>query len=296
MTLKCLYRYVLAALLIALPASGNPWGAWSKTLPLMLDLPAPAPSPSFVIVKTGVFDSKGRIKLSLSERERAVSCSLTLLESQAWISHRLSSDEALDRKAGIRLGQELATSLKRHCQRSVELDIEPMPSPPGWLSDFLKGVRSSMAGFKLRLAIPPISATPLPGFSWKTEEALKVLEVSDGLDVMVYDTGLKDARSYEKLISEQLAFADSSLRRFPEKSIYLGFPSYADKTKLHKLDVENPRMVLNALVRLDADKADIVCRWRIPFSFYAAWTVAALDAEAIKRISDWRNERCRDRK
>ena len=122
-------------------------------------------NPEFVILKVGVFSNIGQLTLSPSITENTLNklCSQSV-ESIAWITHRLSSNEALSEKSGITLGKNISKQLEKYCFSAIELDIEPLKKAEPWLEPFLKGVKNSLnPKIKLRLAVPVLSPQTIDG-------------------------------------------------------------------------------------------------------------------------------------
>ncbi|MBI4404823.1 MAG: hypothetical protein HY537_11710 [Deltaproteobacteria bacterium] len=248
--------------------------------------------PDSVLLKWGVFSTNGHVKPTedIGNMEAACRNKIPLV---AWISHRLSQNEQLLPEAGQRLGTELNQLLAAPCFQGVELDIEPLPEPPPWLAPFLKQLRKVLnAHFKLRLAIPPVSDTKLPGLSWLPTRALAIASECDGLDLMVYDTGLTKAFEYERLVQKSLAFARVFFERYPDKTLLLGLPAYKEKTKLHWPMVENLLTASQALEDSGADKS-LICSKQLSIAFYAGWTIDIKDRPLALRIEKWRANACK---
>lgn len=267
------------------------WGTWTKTTSWHIS--HRISSPSFLILKTGIFHRSGLLKATLTPTQLGQACSQGK-EIHAWITHRLSPGERLTLKAGKKLGNMLAKLLSPSCIRSIELDIEPLPSPPDWLVPFLDEITSELdSKYTLRMATPPLSTSPIPGITWTPEQALKVLPSLHGFDFMIYDTGTKTIASYERLIRRIIDFTQKALRRFPGKSFYLGFPAYEDKTKRHSTNIENPMKVRQLLAKLSKKESEVLCSPKIQFSYYASWTIDKKDAREIDMIEQWRKTLCR---
>jgi hypothetical protein len=245
---------------------------------------------TLAIVKKGVFNRRGKVTFE-SFTETAEFCGKPMARV-AWITHRLSKGETLSKESGSHLGKELNRRLPRPCFTGVELDIEPLASPPPWLFEFLTGVRETLVDFRWSLAVPPVSTIPIEGFSWKPEEAIRVLEIAHGLDFMIYDTGSEKGEQYARTLKETLAFTDEASARFPGKSFVLGLPAYPDKTRLHRAAVENLIEVELALKTVPSLPGKGLCRPEVQWAVYAGWTMTATDHAAIERLSQWRKSLC----
>ena len=291
---SCLCGFVASAVVTATTALATPGGAWLQgpdRIPLALVDRTYVPE--FHVVKTAVFSNNGTPKASHPHAQYRLTCGReAALESHAWVTHRLSAGERLSPEAGRKLGTELTKLLKETCLSAVELDVEPMPAPPEWLVPFLKAVRATLVSdYELRLAIPPVTAAPLRGLSWRPADALRVLEAVDGLDLMLYDSGASDAAAYEKIVAEAFGFAAAVSTG---KRLVLGLPAYKDKHKpLHPLDVENLSVAQTALGKLSKDKARLLCDGRARLAYYAHWTMDVNDRLLAKKIGEWKENICR---
>lgn len=261
-------------------------GAWWTDVPKLETWRAHASDPA--IVKRAIFSTKGKVRW-LPTRLESPSCG-GLERAWAWVTHRLSPGERLEVAAGKALGAELAKGLGP-CYSAVQLNIEPMPAPPDWLIPFLKAVKDRLpSGVSLRLAAPPVTMVPLSGPSWRPDAAADVLRAADGLDLMLYDTGARDADSYARVLGEAGSFARHASRSEGKYRLLLGLPSYPDRTRLHDRGTENLEAAWKALPRLPAIAREGWCTADV--AVYAGWTATAADLETLKRIGEWRKHGC----
>ncbi|MEZ4749559.1 MAG: hypothetical protein R3B54_02710 [Bdellovibrionota bacterium] len=57
-----------------------------------------------------------------------------------------------------------------------ELNIEPLKEVPGWYVRFLKAFKRQ-SRLPVRLAVPPVSSHPMPGYHWSEAEMARIVEV-----------------------------------------------------------------------------------------------------------------------
>lgn len=260
------------------------WGTWAKN-------PAAIPTTSpFVLLKTAKFSRKGFVKPSLTEKQIAEACKAGV-DLHAWVTHRVAPDEIMSPEVGSSMGEALAKLLNKTCFSAVELDIEPLNTPPPWLVPFLKAVRAKLPkNLVLRLAIPPVTTEPLTAWAWKSADALAVLDAVDGFDFMIYDTGLKDWYAYGRVITDTVTFISQAP---PLKRFVLGFPAYSDRTLRHQLRIENLEIVKHGLKRLPPAVVKTVCSDRVELAFYAYWTARKFDKPHMEAVDAWRKETCK---
>jgi hypothetical protein len=258
-------------------------GVWLKNEP-----PPDGLSAGLQILKAGVFGRGGTF--TPQSKASPTPCPAALIPRRiAWVTHRLAAEETISAEAGEKLGSKLADYLPRHCFRGVELDVEPLPEPPAWLAPFLRGVKRKLgAGLFLSLAIPPVASSPLPGLSWRPAQALGILEAVDGLHLMIYDTGLVTPDAYEALLRETAKLVGDWRGKFPDKEILLDLPTYYDRTRKHRLDVENLRVVQRAWKDFPAE----LCLPRVDWAFYAGWTMTPDDVASAASLARQRRLCC----
>lgn len=276
-------RLIVTFLLwFSLNCLAGPLGAWYKApnqVPNPLD---EAFSPSFVLLKVANFNQKGALwplfpRQSIQER-----CKLNQAV-EAWVTHRLKKEETLGTDAGLLLGKSLVESLKDTCIKKVEIDLEPLPSATPWLLEFLVGIKTTSKELEIRLAVPALSEKPLVGPTWNKESVDKVLEKIDGVDFMLYDTGLQDKREYAALLKNAIRFALNVSETSP---IVLGVPAYQDRTKYHQLKVENLETVLEVLKSFPPKELVPLCLKKVRLSLYAGWTLSKELLHA-RKLEEW---------
>lgn len=245
-------------------------------------------SPAFHLLKIGIFSKMGVLKILHPKKKIQALCQ-TGTAWEGWITHRLSPGETLSKEAGETLGAALNTFSQGTCLKRMEIDLEPLKEATPWLLEFLKGVKSQAPHLEIRLAVPALSDTPLSGFTWTKKSLESVLEVSDGADLMLYDTGLGDPKAYTRLVTEAIRFA---LSQTPRKSIVLGLPAYNDKTKYHHRPAENLSSALKALQTFSPEELRAVCLKKIRFAYYAGWTLVEKDRENAKNMEQWYVKTC----
>lgn len=255
-------------------------GAWVK------DPPVPRGDlVGFFLVKAGVFHRSGRLKGTLSAPAKKRTCPSSQgarPSDTAWITHRLGDGERLTATAGTVLGGALAAELADGCFVAVELDVEPMPTPPDWLVPFLRAVRAALPRqYRLQVAVPPVTGHPTPGLRWTPEAARPVRDAIDGLDLMLYDTGAASAAAYQAIVADGAAFAAESSA--VGKHTVLGLPAYRDRTPRHPLHIENLAVALEPLHNQAFLTA--YCAGRIELAFYAYWTMDDGDRGKAKEIA-----------
>ncbi len=260
------------------------WGTWAKD-PASLNKTL-----SFALLKTAVFGKQGNLEPAVTEKDIANACKAGV-ELRAWITHRVGYEEVISPEAGARLGENIATLLKKSCFTSVELDIEPLRTPPPWLVPFLSKVRVKLPKeLSLHLAVPTITTVPQTKWPWTTLEANAVLEAVDGFDLMIYDTGHKETESYGKVIADTVAYVAQAPSA---KKFVLGFPAYHERTPRHFVRSENLAQVELGLKRLETSAAKTLCHSRVEFAFYAHWTARRDDKAPMDAIESWRKEVCK---
>jgi len=246
--------------------------------------------PEFVLLKTGIFSRHGFLKDLHDDRNVAKLCHVGI-PTIAWVTHRLSPNETLSAEVGAHLGKALSASLGKTCITEVELNIEPMPSPPIWVFAFIKSAKSELGRLKLRLTVPFVTESSIKGFHWGAKSAEKTSEVVDGIDILNYDSGCTATGCYIRLLNEGLDFAHYLLQKQANSSIIFGLPAYHDKTNLHHESVENPSVALQALRQYKKAK-EVVCHGRFRIAFYAGWTMTASDKEYASQIQNWKKSLC----
>ncbi len=246
--------------------------------------------PEFFILKLNAFSSNGSFRSRWTPKDLAQICSLKA-PLFGWVTRRLSVKEVLTKESGKKLASNLNNEIKGSCISEIELDMEPMAAPPRWLNEFLRSVRTHLdSNYKLSLAIPALSASKIPGYSWTPEWAKEILAEIDSLDIMNYDTGLSSTQAYKDLIKTGLDFAKTIVTQFPEKRVLMGFPAYKDRTRHHQQKVENLNEVLNTLTGVSESK--FFCNDRIRFAHYAGWTMDGSDVKYANLIENWKKTHC----
>ncbi len=270
-------------------------GAWYKNTEEIPQAKTGSFSPNFVIMKWGVFSKKGHLTLSKTATNAYLKthCSKSL-DSIAWVTHSLAPGEMLNQKSGKALGTQLAKTLSNTCFSSVELDLEPLKSAQAWLEPFLKGVKETLPKrFKLRLAVPVISLKALPGKFWSLRDGVKGMQWVDGLDIMTYDSGVKNSKEYSEVFKGALFFTIELIKQSPDKDVIIGLPAYDDKTKLHTQETENLETVLATLKPFTPFQLKSLCEGKIRFAYYAGWTLSKKDHDTHKQIEEWTNGICK---
>jgi len=246
-----------------------------------------APSPS--LLKVGSFTLNGTFGAKAPETWPAF-CAKGK-PAAAWVARKLGAGETLSVPAGKRLAEQLNTALPSGCFSTVELDIEPMNDLPPWLVPFLKAVRQSLSPrFQLHVALEP--PFRLRDSFWDEKSYAAVLEATDGIDIMLYDTALKEAAAYRAVVHDVSATVGRLLETFPKKEIWLGLPTYQDRTELHFASVEN---LHNVLLAWKAAPPAILCAGNFKIVYFAGYDMKESDRIASEELKAWRASRCREK-
>lgn len=284
MTQRSYAQYTLLIGLFFSNALFAGWGTWVKD-PLSVNK-----TMAFALLKSAVFGKEGNLEPALTEKDIAAVCQ-TGVEMRAWITHKVGFEEVITPEAGTRLGEGIAALLKKSCFTAVELDIEPLRTPPFWLAPFLKNVKAKLPkSLSLHLAVPTITAEPKTKWPWTTTQANAVLEAVDGFDLMNYDTGHSEKEPYQRIVADAVQFISQAPST---KHFVLGFPAYHERTPRHFARSENLEVAQMGLKRLDTAAAKALCPARIEFSFYAHWTAQRFDKPLMDDIDAWRKDLCK---
>lgn len=237
-------------------------GVWFKT-PAQLK----ANSPEWALLKFGIFSRAGGLKVVSSLEDCPTPTPLF-----AWVTHRLSARETLSPAAGRRLGTELNEKLGA-CFSGVEINAEPMPSLAPWFLEFAKEVRAALdKKYVLHVATPA---------EWDASMRLHLLTAIDGVDLMIYDTGARNAPAYKRHVREALNFGIGAPA---DKGITFGFPAYPDKTKKHRRGVE---VLANVQALLDEEPGlrRAFCGKRRRVAIYCGETMTAEESKAAALLT-----------
>lgn len=270
-------------------------GAWYQDMS-QVSIPKKAIfNPQFLVLKAGVFSKTGHFTVAKAlNKLKLKNEGSRNLESIAWVTHRLSPGETLSKEAGEILGIELSKKLLGTYFTSIELDIEPLTKAESWLEPFLKGIRKNLSSsFKLRLAVPVLSPKTVSGHFWSLQDGAQAINWVDGLDVMVYDSGLKSQKEYSELFKNVFFFVMELVKQSPEKNIILGLPTYDDRTRLHDKEYENLETVLTTLKPFTPFQLKYYCSGQIRFAYYAGWTLSQKDQSQHQQLEEWTNEICK---
>lgn len=285
--------WLALAFLVALPALGAPgWGAWIRENDATVGEIGGVPTtPAFLVMKAGIFDKRGNMRFVV-DYDRVMAFCRRNVEMHAWVTYRIGITTTLTRAAGQNLGGHLNKLLDRSCFSSVELDIEPLNAPAPGMLDFLEEVRRVMrSDRKLLLALPPVGPPEPVGLRWLESDLKKVLERVDGVDFMLYDTGL-DKAGYQKLLRRAVDVA----KTYPAKQFRLGLPAYYDKGRaLHPLGIENSTVAVEAFRNMLPDVGETLCSPSVRILYYAYWTLKAEDFANARALDGLLKERCAQR-
>jgi len=262
-------------------------GAWFQTAAQIDEAFREGLAPSPALLKVGSFTLSGTFGAKAPETWPAF-CAQGKTAA-AWVGRKLGAGESLSPSAGKRLAEQLNTALPVGCFSTVELDIEPLSDLPPWLVPFLKAVRNSLSPrFQLHVALfPPFR---LRDTFWDEKSYGAVLEVTDGIDIMLYDTALKEGSAYRAAVHDVSATAGRLLEKFPKKEIWLGLPTYQDRTELHFASVEN---LQNVLLAWKAAPPAVLCAENFKIIYFAGYAMKETDRVASEELKAWRASRCR---
>lgn len=277
-------------LVLALSNTLYATGAWYKTPKQILDSKKQGYTPAFVLLKAAVFSKDGAIRKTLTQKERKDHC-LTNVRTTAWVTHRLSKGETLSKNAGQRLGRELSAYLVNSCFSKVELNIEPIEKVEPWLLEFLFGVKSELKALQLHLAVPALSPQKLLGPSWDIGDVKLALAQTDGLDFMLYDTGITSDKDYISLVTNAVRESLALLLAHRDKTLILGLPTYHDKTKFHQKS-ETLANAFSALKNFSPLELEPICAGRLQIAYYAGWTMQATERAVSNQIRGWKQAIC----
>lgn len=199
-----------------------------------------------------------------------------------WIGGpKVSSVDADDPAWRARFASEVADLLKRHPRlHGVQLNVEPMPSGDVGFLRLLEETRAALpAGKTLSVAAypPPTRWQPIPDVHWEESYFREVAQRSDHLAVMMYDTGLRVPKLYQRLMAD---WTEEILQWSEGKPVLLGVPTYDDAyTEYHRPDVED---LPNALLGIHAGLARrdiptnyqgvaIYCEWETDRGEWEIW-------------------------
>lgn len=281
---------LLATLTASRPVWAVPgWGAWIREHDATAyDLGKKAAEPAFLVMKAGIFDKRGNLKI-VADYDRVLGFCRKNVEMHAWVTYRIGAETQLTRSAGQTLGGHLNILLDRSCFQSVELDIEPLNAPAPGMLEFIEEVRRTMrADRKLFLALPPVMPPEPKGLAWKEADMKTVLDRVDGIDFMLYDTGL-DKPDYVKVLRRAAGLAKGN----PSKQFRMGLPAYYDPgRKLHPLNVENTTVAVEGLRQLMPEIGETLCSPSVRILYYAYWTLTREDLENVRLFDNYLKERC----
>lgn len=273
---------VLSSLCLSLPtalaAAEIPFlGAWTKSQ-------ASGEPFDFSIRKAGVFSTSGHIKWSVPFPKVDAG---RRHQTQWWLTHRLSPGETLS----VDAGKKLAATLRQEAQArgselpaTIQIDIEPLHWPTGerkdWLLHFAKAFRTELAGAAhLHFAIPGIQ-------EWDTNQTLQLVQNSDGVALMVYDTGARETSQYQQHLQKNLDWLLQIMPEFQDKTFVLGLPVYYDKTAKHRSSVENLQQFISVWSKQIPEARKSLCSSRLQVALYAAWTMTPEDTTFAKALKD----------
>lgn len=274
---------------LSLSLSANEVGAWYKSVEQIPELATQTFHPGFIILKIAAFSKKGNM-WGVQSLEKIQEFCGKGEKLEAWVTHKIGKRETLGQAQGAVFAKELNTLIKNTCIKRIEIDLEPLKEASPWLLDFLGVVKAQTPGLEIRLAVPALSAKALPGHSWTKNSIEKVLEKIDGVDIMLYDTGLKSSAAYTTLVKEALRF---SLNKGKGKAVVLGLPAYQDKTKFHHLETENLTNVQTALETFTPQELVPLCLKKIRLSYYAGWTLFDSELQSAKKLDEWYSTVCK---
>ena len=285
---------LLLVTLAGFPALAAPgWGAWMREKDDVVGGLGNLPSiPAFLVMKAGIFDKTGGLRI-VAQHERVLDFCRRNVEMHAWVTHRVGKKTGLNRAGGQTLGGHLNKLLDESCFASVELDMEPIGEPAPGMIEFLEEVRRTMRkDRKLYVALPPIAPPTTKGLTFTEADAEKVLAVVDGIDLMLYDTGLDDRRDFGKVIERGVAFA----KKHPGKDVRLGLPAYYDEGRfLHRLGIESSTVAVETLRGLLPNALETLCSPEVRILYYAYWTLKREDFENARALDATLKERCASR-
>jgi hypothetical protein len=290
-------------ILIATGSTAHATGLWVKS-PGNLTIYAATRYfvPDVFFVKTAVFGRAGDLHL-IHTFEALVDTCGKKFQTAAWVTHWLAADESLKTSSAKTFAENLNAQLLGTCFTSIQIDLEPLPEPPPWLVPWLKEVRRLLSpSYALTLAIPTVTPRKLEAPTWTPEQAKSVVDVIDGLDLMIYDTGVTTDADYGKLLVEAFDFAETVMKSGPKKIVTLGLPAYkAGNPKVHNIEVENLSVAKILLRSVAKEKARILCDTaRARISYYPDWSGDApsiddKDKLNTKDIEKWKIELCQGR-
>jgi len=251
-------------------------------------LPQP---PAFLLMKAGIFERSGRLKFVASPKHVMSFCQKNV-EMHAWVAYKLADRTQLTRAAGQRLGQNLNQLFDKSCFASVELDIEPLSGFRSGLQEFLEEVRRTMRqDRKLLMALAPVGPPPTKGQWWNERDLKTLLGIVDGVDFMLYDTGLERG-PYVEVLKRAVAVA----KTYPDKQFRLGLPAYYDKNRpLHPLGIENTTVTYDTLRDVLKEGRETLCSPSVRVLYYAYWTMKREDLENAGALDSMLKERCAER-
>ncbi len=263
-------------------------GVWSKSVGTTSETEKGF-KPESILLKTAVFGRNGNVRSLLKQGAQDLNCGQAV-NYDAWVVHRLSKGEELTASTGVALAKNLTALLVGKCFRAIEINVEPMPTPPGWLVDFLRAIRKELpAKWAVRLAVPMLTSENIPGPHWTAEQLQSVLDVTDGVDIMAYDTGAKSPQEYQLWLTSAVTQASQLLAKNPRKEIWIGLPAYYDRTPLHRSSAESSTVAVEAILKLPPVTA---CNPRLGFAFYALWTMTESDRTMATNLRRWRDHGC----
>jgi hypothetical protein len=272
------------------PVAAAPgWGAWIREHDARVeDLTKQPAAPAFLVMKAGIFDKRGRLR-SVADPDRVNAFCRKGVEMHAWVTYRIGTTTTLTRAAGQALGGNLNKLLNRSCFASVELDIEPLNAPAPGMLEFLEEVRRVLrADRKLYFALPPVAPPTPKGLWWNEADLQALLKHVDGIDFMLYDTGL-DVEEYRAVLKRAVELA----KAFPDKDFRLGLPAYYDRGRaLHPLNVENTSVALTGLRALLPELGETLCAPRVRILYYAYGTLTREDFLNVRAFNQLLKERC----
>jgi hypothetical protein len=216
-------------------------------------------------------------------------------ERWAWVTRRLTT-ERWPPDHGLKTAVLLRSHLAGSGLDTVELDLEPLTTERlEWLRPWARrlsdGVREGTGlPMKIRYAVPPVATRPLPGYRLTEAEAEELYTISHGLDLMVYDTGLKRPSEYGELVRGNFLWASRTAKE--GKPIVIGLPSYQVGRKgYHDTKVEHILGALDALKEIPVKDWENYCRGWVRFAIFAD-TRKPHEAAPLVRFHSFEKERC----
>ncbi len=249
--------------------------------------------PSFFNVLAASINPHNEIKLNLPFAWINDVCGRGA-EIQFRVNRPTPANELPDLKAIPSVRKINTAQINVLCASLIEVQIIPFENrkPENFLA-WAKAVGEMFEkDYTVRMAVPALSETPIPGVFLSLATAAQMLKVVDGLNIYLLNSGFKSAADFRSVVKKNFIWANQQSQAL-NKKIMIFLPGYLPYYGGPELPVhENFGEAVRAVKELAVKEANSLCTGGLSYGISSVQTANQKEDRDLIDIEKWKKNLC----